>query len=427
MQWSSTETKRVAVCLFLSALLHLTVVLLTPSIPDPQPALQVVFRPPPHTLETRIFDPTKPALHERQMQRLVVKAAPLQLARELAESAPLDEIAEQLPPEFRDVMAHLEKRIRIERSGDVNIDSLLLAFVAAEGNFREDYARFPLAKMGADRDQALEVVERAIEAMGGRERLLEIRAMSAMVWLESNVRDLKKPSCQGGVCLSVTPVTPYLYPVATWHYEGWGNRAVAKKEKYKVEVSFDPAVSNPSYVSKNPSVRERGTFEALFDDRWRRYSGVLPPDLAAMRHRGEEVRWHFIDRFLGEGVALDYLAQERYKDGTCHDVLLVDDRKFGHYFEALFDCRTALLAETREKLTPQEEQWFKQANPNFLPPTWITTYNRYQEVQGVLTPHCWERTLDMPGGRTSQRHSTSHIHLQWAYNGADLPTAEPTL
>ncbi|MDE2736699.1 MAG: hypothetical protein OXI72_20050 [Gemmatimonadota bacterium] len=426
MHWSSTETKRVAVCLFLSALLHLTVVLLTPSIPETQPSFQVVFRQPPR-LETRAFDPTKPALHERQMQRLVVEAAPLQLAQETAESTPLEEIAEQLPPEARDAMAHLEKRIQIERSGDVNTDSLLLAFVAAEGNYREDYVRFPLAKMGADRDQALEVVERAIEAMGGRQRLLEIRAMSAMVWLESNVRDLERPSCQSGVCLKVAPVTPYLYPVATWHYEGWGNRAVAKKEKYKVEVSFDPAVSNPSYVSKNPSIRERGTFEALFENRWGRYREILPPDLAAKRHRGEEVRWHFIDRFMGEGVALDYLEQERHKDGTCHDVLLVDDRKFGHYFEALFDCRTALLAETREKLTPQEEQWFKQANPDFLPPTWITTYNRYQEVQGVLTPHCWERTLDMPGGRTSKRHSTSHIHLEWAYNGAELSTAEPTL
>ena len=348
MHWSSTETKRVAVFLFLSALLHLTVVLLTPSIPDPQPAFQVVFRPPPR-LETRAFDPTKPALHERQMQRLVVEAAPLQLAQETAESTPLDEIAEQLPPEGRDVMAHLEKRIQIERSGDVNIDSLLLAFVAAEGNYREDYARFPLAKMDADRDRALEVVERAIEAMGGRKRLLEIRAMSAMVWLESNVRDLKKPSCQGGVCLSAIPVTPYLYPVATWHYEGWGNRAVAKKEKYKVEVSFDPAVSNPSYVSKNPSIRERGAFEALFEDRWGRYRGILPPDLAAKRHRGEEVRWHFIDRFMGEGVALDYLEQERHKDGTCHDVLLVDDRKFGHYFEALFDCPHGALGRDQRK------------------------------------------------------------------------------
>ena len=223
MQWSETETKRVAACLFLSALLHLTVVLLTPSIPDPQPAFQVVFRQPPRVLETRSFDPTKPALSERQMQRLAVEAAPSQLAEEPVEVPRLGEIAEQLPPEVRDALAHLEKRMQIERSGDVNIDSLLLAYMAAEGNFREDYVRFPLAKMGADRDRAVEVVERAIEAMGGRKRLLEIRAMSAMVWLESNVRDLERPLCQGGVCLSAIPVTPYLYPVATWHYEGWGN------------------------------------------------------------------------------------------------------------------------------------------------------------------------------------------------------------
>ena len=269
--------------------------------------------------------------------------------------------------------------------------------------------------MGADRDRALEVVERAIEAMGGRKRLLAIRAMSAMVWIEANLKELERPSWQGGVALTVISVTPYLYPVATWHYEGLGDRAVSTKEKYKVEVSFDPAVPNPSYVSKNPKPQRR-IFEELFNDRWRRYGGNLPPGLAAMRHRGEEVRWHFIDRFMGEGVALDYLGQERSRDGACFDVLLIDDRKFGHYFEALFDCRTALLAKTREKLTPQEEQWFRQARPNAKPPTWITVYDRYQEVQGVLTPHRWKR---------AQGRNTISAYLQWAYNGAEPSTAEP--
>ena len=411
MHRSSTETKRLAVCLFLSALLHIVVILLTPPTPDPQPAFQVVFRQPPRALETKAFDPMRPALSERQMQRLIVEAELPQLAQESAESAPLGEVAEQLPPETRDDMAHLEKRMQIERSGDVNIDSLLLAHMAAEENFREDYARFPLANMGADRDRALEVIERAIEAMGGRKRLLAIREMSAMVWIESNLKEIER----GGVVLMVIPVTSYLYPVATWHYEGWGDRAVCKKERYKVEVSFDPEAPNPSYINKNPK-RARKIFEALFDDRWRRYRGNLPPDLSAMRHRGEEVRWHFIDRFMGEGVALDYLGQERRRDGACSDVLLVDDRKFGHYFEALFDCRTSLLTVTREKLTPNEEQWFRQTKAKAKPPTWITIYDRYQEVQGVLTPHRWKR---------AQGRNTISVYLQWAYNGAEPSTAEP--
>ena len=411
MHRSSTKNKRLALCLFLSALLHIAVVLLTPSTPDPQPAFQVVFRPPPRALETRPFDPAKPALRERQMQRLVVKSTLPQLAQESTESAPLGEIAEQLPPEARDDMAHLAKRMRIEWSDYVKIDSLLLARRAAED--REGYVRFPLPNTGAGRDRALEVIERAIEAMGGMKRLLAIKEMSAMVWIESDSKEIER----GGVVLTVIPVTPYLYPVATWHwyYEGWGERAGFKKERYKAEVSFDPAVPNPSYVSKNPK-RARRIFEALFDDRWGRYKGNLPPDLATMRHRGEEVRWHFVDRFISEDVALDYLGQERSRDGTCFEVVLVDDRKFGHYFEALFDCRTALLAKTIEKLTPQEEQWFRQANPKVHPPTWITVYDRYQEVQGVLTPHRWKR---------AQGRDAISVYLQWAYNGAEPSTAEP--
>ena len=168
-------------------------------------------------------------------------------------------------------------------------------------------------------------------------------------------------------------------------------------------------------MSKDPK-RQPRIFETLFNDRWSQYGSNLPPGLAAMRHRGEEVRWHFIDRFLGEGVALDYLGQERSRDGTCFEVVLVDDRKFGHYFEALFDCRTALLSVTRERLTPQEEQWFRQTNPRANPPTWTTVYDRYQEVQGVLTPHHWERT---------EGWNTISVYLQWAYNGAEPSTAEP--
>ena len=416
MHRSSTKTKRLAVCLFLSALLHIAVVLLTPPFtPDPQPAFQVVFRPPPRALETRPFDPAKPALRERQMQRLVVKSTLPQFAQESTESAPLGEIAEQLPPEARDDMAHLAKRMRIEWSDYVSIDSLLLAHMAAEEDYREEYVRFPLPNTGPGRDRALEVIERAIEAMGGRKRLLAIKEMSAMVWIEVNLKELRMPSWQGGVPLSVISVNPYLYPVATWHYEGWGNHAVSTKEKYKVEVSFDPAIPNPSYVGKDPKLQPR-IFEGLFDHRWRQYGSNLPPGLAAMRLRGEAVRWHFIDRFMGEGVALDYLGQERSRDGTCYEVVLVDDRKFGHYFEALFDCRTALLAKTIEKLTPQEEQWFRQANPKVQPPTWITVYDRYQEVQGVLTPHRWKR---------AQGRDAISVYLQWAYNGEEPSTAEP--
>ena len=47
---------------------------------------------------------------------------------------------------------------------------------------------------------------------------------------------------------------------------------------------------------------------------------------------------------------------------------------------------------------------------------WVTAYDRYQEVQGVLTPHLWKR---------AQGRNTISVYLQWAYNGAELSTAEP--
>ena len=47
------------------------------------------------------------------MQHLVIENALPQLTQEPVESAPLGEIAEQLPPEARAAMAHLEKRMQI--------------------------------------------------------------------------------------------------------------------------------------------------------------------------------------------------------------------------------------------------------------------------------------------------------------------------
>lgn len=408
-----TRASKLAVCLSLSTLLHL--LLFAHRAPDPPQNTPLVFHRLPRKLENRAFDAASFSLAKRQMQRLASEdASPrLEVAERLAELARPSDVVEELPPEVLGDTAYapllaLEKMLRIERSVDVNIDSLLFAHLVSQRDFRERYARLPLANAGANREQAQEIIERAIEAMGGMKRLLGIKEMKAVVWIESN---------ETVVAGRNYTVSDYLYPVATWHYKGWGERAIFTKERSEVKVSFDPSRPNPAYLSKRPE-RAQKRYKMLFEERWEQSGGNLPPGLGEMRRQGEVAHWHFIDRFMGEGITLDYLGQERSSNGGCFEVLLVDDRKFGHYFEALFNCHSALLAITREKLTRKEQLWFRQSKPNDQLPTWTTVYDHYQKVQGVLTPHRWKRTMG---------ENTISIYLNLAYNGATPSVSEPTV
>jgi hypothetical protein len=173
--------------------------------------------------------------------------------------------------------------------------------------------------------------------------------------------------------------------VARWHYKGLDTFV---NERIRVEVSLDPGMPIEKYVFRNPAVT-RNKYEWLFNYRWLVIQGIGPH-----RQQGEAARWHFIDRFLGEGIVLSYIGIEEFNFQQV-EVIHVDDRRYGHYFEAFFNRHTGLLLATREGLTPAEQERYRRTNGR-RPPVTNTVYQDYRPVQGVLTSHRLKRSQKRP-------------------------------
>ncbi|MBT4498401.1 MAG: hypothetical protein HOC74_11795, partial [Gemmatimonadetes bacterium] len=262
-----------------------------------------------------------------------------------------------------------------------------------------------------------QIVERAIEAMGGRDALLAIKETRTKVWLEATEHVVP---IRGAPPLIFT-YPPYPYPLETWNCKDWD----CEQKPITVEYSFDPDHPNEEYILRNPS-RGLDRYTRLFTGRWL----FFDPPYRQLRKLGERARWHFIDRFLGEGIVLDYVDSERFERESV-EVIRVNDRQYGHYFEAMFSRRTGLLLATREGLIPEEQKSYRHDFQN-RPPVWTTVYDHYEPVQGVLTPH----RLTRSGPRSPQTKSarpgmnstiTVSLRLQVAYNGRELDPSPPDL
>lgn len=96
------------------------------------------------------------------------------------------------------------------------------------------------------------------------------------------------------------------------------------------------------------------------------------------------------------------------------EVIRLEDERYGQLQEAFFDQQTGLLLATVDALTPEEQAQFRRAYPRRAPPVWTTTYDRYQPIRGVLTPHRLVRS-----GVT--------IHFKVAYNGDEPDPSIPDL
>ena len=364
-----------------------------------------------------VFRADQPDVPQRRMERLPSPA----FSRPPVAPMPSTEIAADVVPPSPSLADSTDAILDRGRAGEfktapvemADIDSLAIEAVRKLVDEYETYARFYLPDANLDeadlqsRDKAREVVERAIAAMGGWDALLAVSEMRAKVWIQSN---------KNIVGTSIANVPDYVYPMEYWHYKGLDTFA---RERIKVTLSLDLAAPNPLYALRNPP--ETGTFFGLFHRRWSFFASHEKPLKTRQRQEGETAHWHFVERFFGEGVVLNYIDAE-YFAAYPVEVIQVQDMRYGRYYEAFFDRRSGLLLAVREGLTPAEREWYRKARKPrdpADPPVWTTVFHRYKSVDGVLTPHVLERW--------DYDRMALIVHLSIAYNGAQADESEPTI
>ena len=252
----------------------------------------------------------------------------------------------------------------------IDIDSLLFEGEIKKYNEKEDYIRHPM-KLKSDkalRDKAREIIERSIMAMGGRDALLKIKTVKTKVWIKAyeHVEIAYKNT------KIVSNVAPYYYPVEIWENDKW---MASSSKPYNIKVSLDEKIE--SYHIRDPLI-SLGKYHSLFRDQL------------------SFKRWHYIDRFLGEGVIVGFIQDEKMDDIEI-STILVDDRKHGDYFLAHFNKKSNLLFSTTQPTNSKAYPMIK------------TFYRRYVEIEDVLTPTQIERIS------FNMRIS---LFLQIAYNGS---------
>ena len=267
----------------------------------------------------------------------------------------------------------------------IDIDSLLFAGEIKKYNEKEDYIRHPI-KLKSDkalRDKAREIVEKSIVAMGGRDALLKIKTVQTKVWIKAHEHvEIVNENTDNPIFI-VSNFAPYYYPVEIWENDKW-MRSSSKPYNIKISLDIDEKIEN--YHMRDP-LRSLGKYHALFRDQL------------------SFKRWHYIDRFLGEGVIIEYIQDEKMNDIEV-STILVDDRKYGDYFLAHFNKKSNLLFSTTQPTNRKKYPMIK------------TFYRRYVAIEDVLTPTQIERIA------FNVRIS---LFLQIAYNGSqsyeDVPQA----
>ena len=153
-----------------------------------------------------------------------------------------------------------------------------------------------------NRKKAEEIVNRAIEAMGGMDRLLQVRDMHTEIEIY-NPRDFLWISS--------------------------GERLFYQGRKFMENL---------------PTGQTRG-----YDGEraWAYRYGISKPTHTEMLKQQAE-RWDFISRFKGEGVVLHYLGKITLAGGESAHVIQVDDRKYGFLREAYFGPASHLLIAEKQ-------------------------------------------------------------------------------
>ena len=381
---------------------------------------------------TTFFDPIQPFYSAKpyqpptEMERLPAPTPTLSPEQAALLDIPLAALAPALPP-----LPDLPDTILVPQKGEFrapltalpDLNALADSALAQKITERETFARIyfddadTTDAQSRRRRQAEAIVERAIRAMGGRQALLALKEFRARVWLEAweHVEQRLYERI-------IHNVGSYLYPIATWHYRGFDfytNKFIA------IKPSFDPDKPNPIYLTRNPAI-SRDHFYRLFEHRWLFFDARR----RQLRQQGEVARWHFIARFLGHGTVLDYIGAESF-DRRMVEVIRVDDRRYGHYFEAFFSQKTGLLVATRAGLVSAEQQRYNHRY-QMQPPVWTTTYTKYRPIQNLLFPHRLTRSGPscphcLGQSRRSNRTVEVTIQLQMAFNGKEPILEVPDL
>lgn len=392
----------------LSAALHLLLLWIVPSGRDTAGLKVQMLRPPPLMVPPSAFTADSPRLLKHRLERLEVPAGPGRPDPPEPTTAVIEELSVITPfADWSIDTIEVAAKARGFQAPSVempDLNRLALRAMRERAKQEEQYVRFYLEAVTPgtaaykSRQRAEEIVERAIAAMGGDRALASIKGARVKMSIEAWDHRMGR---------EVLQVSPYLYPVSNRHYKVWG-------EVTDISLQEERGQAVVADRGRNPA-ESLSRYYRLFNLRW----DFLAPARRQSRQIGEMRRWHFFDRFFGEGVVLRYIQTERFRDRLT-DVIRVDDTLYGNYYDAIFSRSTGLLVATRDGLTAAEQRDYRQQYHR-RPPVWTTTYEDYEAVQGILTPRRIERTgPNCPSCRTvderTGRSVTIVIYAETTYD-----------
>ena len=297
-------------------------------------------------LPTDPFKSVAPVLPLTQLERRMSEQPPAELLTDV-------EIIDQITPlaEKPDsILALRAPRFMGEKSAEfeavrdtfISLEDLFLEIERQRAEEKAGYARLWMPDADTtdadsrNRKKAEEIVNRAIEAMGGMDRLLQVRDMHTGIEIY-NPRDfLWIPS---------------------------GERLFYQGRKFMENL---PGGQTRGYDGERA---------------WAYRYGISRPTHTELLKQQAE-RWDFISRFKGEGIALHYLGKIILAGGeSAHaiigesaHVIQVDDRKYGFLREAYFSPTSHLLIAEKQHGV-------------------LTRVQEYRTVDSIKTPYEVRRYL----------------------------------
>lgn len=291
-------------------------------------------------LPTDPFKSTPPVFPLTQLERMISgqpPADPLADAETIDQITPLGETPDSIlalrAPRF---MGEKSAEFEAVRDTFISLEDLFLEMEHQRAEEKADYARLWMPDADTtdadsrNRKKAEEIVNRAIEAMGGMDRLLQVRDIHTEIEIY-NPRDFLWISSGERLFYQGRKFMENLLGGQTRGYDG-----------------------------------ERA---------WAYRYGISRPAHTELLKRQAE-RWDFISRFKGEGIVLHYLREVTLAGGESAHVIIgesahviqVDDRKYGVLREAYFSPTSHLLIAEKQHGV-------------------LTRVQEYRTVDGIKTPY----------------------------------------